>query len=85
MKNYIVIGGIIWLIYKWLNSVERYMKKNGIKYGDTVTTANINPWGVSKTRSGRLVKMNGIPYVKFTDFVSGINMEPFTKDFYKEK
>lgn len=83
VTKYIIIGGVIWLIYKWLNSIERYMRLNNIRYGDIVINTIKDPWGKEKSKTGTVIKFNGIPFVKFLGPINVITMEPLTKEYKK--
>ena len=84
LKHYIVIGGIIWLVTKWLNSIDRYMKKNNIKVGDKVISEKQDEWGNMVIKQGTIITFNNVPHVKFNNYINNKNMEPKDKTYKKK-
>jgi len=85
LAKFILIGGSIWLISKWLKKAERQMKKFGLKYGDDVKrTSKKDPWGRTSKQTGSLIKMDGIPKVLLDKSIGGINIVNWDIDFIKD-
>lgn len=81
----VVVGGALLLYKKWKTRAERLMRKNKLKYGDTVKKDIRDPFGRIRALTGILVKKEGVPKVVLdSDSRMGLeNIVLWDEDFKK--